>query len=723
MAENIISTTVSPKQLKFKPGGPPASFEVTVINESDRFASFQLEVTAAGTDSNQPYEWYYISPEVSTKKPPGDLTRFNIAIADTPVPGFVGLMNLTVRVFSVELPDEDRQVVRLILEQGVSAVRLQLELPVNEFQDYPGNQVKIPVRVYNPSQIATNVTLRFLGLDPKWIADGIEQQLQLLPGEQASESFFCRIPDIGEAASKVYPFKIEATHSNGPPSWVEGTLEVLPIGVVQFTSNPNRHQIPAKRPWLPNWRNTPVNYDLQFENLSNLHQILSVEIQGEDQQQCTLEFSDPQTEVMPGQVNQVQLQVTTRRPWLGRTKKLLLEAATILSDQRLGNTEPASQTLKLDVFPIIPTWLLIGGGLLLLWLIWWLSWLNPNNRYFGHQDAVNSVQFDGMSKNLVSGSNDQSLIAWRVDGFFNPLAKTEIGKIATTNKAVRALRYKPVDNNLVAAGLENGDIQLFNLLGETSQLLDSFFYQKDDRVLALEFTDNSNYLFSGHGSGLVLQWDIKQDLSESGAVPSKSKAPLRGRQLDFAVYALKFVGQDNKFLAIGGRFNQFVVWNLLNNSLLKVPYRPGGQEDYIFSIDTAPLKPYLLATADNQGYITLWDMRKCLVDNQPCEVLDQWSNGHGGKPVRAVALSNGGCYLATGGDDGRMMFWPLTIGGQRAEQFLTGKEIGRSYQNKKFNTMDVKVLKDYVFIASGSDDTQVRVKRHRRLQQLGCDRD
>ena len=723
MAENLITTTVTPKQLKFKPGGIPGSFEVSVTNDSDRFATFQVEVTAAGTDPNQKPDWYTISPEVSTKKPPGDSTNFHILILDTPVPGFVGVMNLTIRVFSLELPDEDREVVRLVLEQGIGSIVLKLDLPVREFQEYPGNQDEIPLRITNPGQLPTNVTLRFLGLDPLWIVGGIERHLQIPAGGQISETFICQLPNIFQASSQVYPFKIEATHSNGPMSWVEGTFEVLPMGSMEFTNNPDHHQIPARLGWLLNWRNPAVTYELQFENRSNLNQLVNIEVQGEDQQQCTLELSEQQTEIISGQEKNVQLIAKARRPWLGRVKNLLLEVNPILSDQRLGSTNPSTQILKLDVFPMIPLWLFMSGGLLLLWLIWWISWLNPNSTSYGHKDAVNSVEFNGMSQNVVSGSSDQKLIKWRVDGFFNPFVNPEVGDIANSGKAVRVIRYQPLNNNVVAAGLENGEIQLLNLLGETPKLVDSFSYQKDDRVFALEFTDDSRYLFSGHGSGLVLQWDVQQNLDELSSVAGASRPPLRGRQFKFAVYALKFVGQNNINLAIGGRFNQLWVWKLSDNSIFPLPYPTGSQKDYISSLDTAQLKPYLFASGDTQGRIILWDMESCIVRNRPCEIIDQWSNGHGSKPVRSVALSNGGCYLASAGDDGRMMLWPLTREGKRVEEFITGTEIGRSFNNKKFNSIDINVLKDDIYIASGSDDTQVRVKRIKRLQRLGCDRD
>ncbi|MFW5779382.1 MAG: hypothetical protein ACOCXU_05060, partial [Coleofasciculus sp.] len=309
MVDNLIDTTVSPKQLRFKPGGLPASFEVKVVNDSDRFASFQVEVTAAGVDADRLPDWYMISPEVGTKKPPGDVTHFQVAIVDNPVPGFVGLMNLTVRVFSMELPDEDREVLRLILEQGTGSIPLKLDLPVREFQEYPASQQEIPVRVYNPSQLETHVTLNFSGIDPTWIVDGTERQLYLPPNGQVTETFICQIPDIPQAPSRIYAFTIEATHRHGSPAQVEGKLEVLPMGLVEFSATPKQQQIPTKRAWIPNWRNSPVPYTLEFTNYSNLQQLVTVNIQGEDKQEFTLELPDKPAELNPGQTAQAPLRV------------------------------------------------------------------------------------------------------------------------------------------------------------------------------------------------------------------------------------------------------------------------------------------------------------------------------------------------------------------------------------------------------------------------------
>ena len=247
MVQNPIETSISTKELTFSPGGLPAAFEVTVTNNSEQFATFILEVIAAGADSKNGSNWYQLSPEVSSKQPAGDSTQFLVKIVDTPVPGFVGQMNLTVRIFSIELQDERRQLLRLILQQGTGSTPLKLNLPLTEFQIYPGNQFKVPVQLHNPTQLPTNVVLRCLGLEPEWLIDGIEQHLQMPPGSWTETVFLCQVPGAVQAPSQLHPFKIDAAHSNGPPAEVEASLLVLPSGTVDFTCIPNRHRIPTKR--------------------------------------------------------------------------------------------------------------------------------------------------------------------------------------------------------------------------------------------------------------------------------------------------------------------------------------------------------------------------------------------------------------------------------------------------------------------------------------------
>jgi WD40 repeat protein len=327
----------------------------------------------------------------------------------------------------------------------------------------------------------------------------------------------------------------------------------------------------------------------------------------------------------------------------------------------------------------------------------------------------------------MSGSNDQTIAEWKVTNFFNDLHNQFIVKIGNTKKAVRVLRYRPVDNNMIAAGLENGEIQLWGLTEETG-LIDTFSINKDDRVFALEFSQDSQTLFSGHGSGLVVQWDasLQRDQMTKG-----SDRLLKKKQFDFAVYDLSFVGKDNRHLAVVGRYNQFLIWNLDQNKTLKVPYPTGGQDDYILSVDVAEIAPNILATGDNQGNITIWNMKNCLDSSGECEVIDRWQGSKMGEAVRSVSFSNNGCYLASGGDDGKVILWALTSEGKRPLTMPDGssiennlgikQEVSHSYHQKKINSVDVKIVGKNILIASGGDDDQVRITQTKRIFNLGCD--
>ncbi len=742
MATTVINTIVSTKELHFQPGGVPASFEVTVVNGSDRFASFQVELVAAGAAVNRNGDWYHISPTASSKKPPGAATRFQVSILDTPVPGFVGLMNVRVRVFSMELPDETREILRLVVERGIGATPLQLELPVKQFQINPGSRLEVPVRVYNPGQLLSNVLLSEMAIDPRWLPLTTERRLQVPPGKSVETTFTYQPPFGASAPGQTYSFIIEATHNNGPSSQVSGTLEVMPMGFVDFAATPKQLAIPSKLGWKF-WQSPPVTYHLEAKNASNLHQEATVELAEENSPECDLTLVPEMQAIAPEETAEFRLTASKKRPWFGRNRKLVLELTGIWSDRRV-DTRNERQTLELIVKPVLPLALQLLGGLFFLYLLWWLSWLNSNNPFFGHNEPVNTLKFNGVGERLISGSNDQTIIEWNIDGFFNSIVNQEMRKFpnkgnrlwqwlthpfqnrsncqspgcsnSLAEKAVRVVQYRPVNNNWVATGLENGEIHLWNLAERRPDPFHSFVYDKDDRVFALEFTQDSRSLFSGHGSGSVLQWDLRDLEGADSTLGAKMPTV---KQFNFAVYALKFVGNDDRTLAVAGQLNQLILWNWREKTEKVVPYPEGGKDAYINSLDTAEFNPYLLATADTQGYITVWNMQPCLSGGAECQRIEQWQDGHNGQPVRSVALSEDGCYLLSGGDDGRVMLWPLNLDGSRAQP--QGEQILRA-KNKNFNSVDIKQVDDHLLIAAGSDDKQeVRVESHPRLPNLGCD--
>ncbi len=720
MSANQIGLEMPQKELNFKIGSEKNSFPVVVINDSNQFASFQIDMVAAGADTQAiDYEWFTVSPDVSVKIPPGDLVEFVVSIIETPIPGFTGIMNITVKAFSIELREENRAVMRIILEEGAGRSHLDLDAPLYKIQATPLEDIEIPIVIGNPSRQNTNVTLTCLGLPDSWLPKGNIQQFPLKPGAKFKTSFLCRVPFDRGAIAQLYDFNIAVSHTNGSSSESQCSLEILPKGSLEFVCSPKKQTIPAHRSWKlwwKFWQSSPAIFTLIADNSSNLPQKIDFEIenvQTSDYTDFSFEISPNEATVEAFSKTEINLEINKSRSWFAKIQKLYLFVKANWQDPRV-NTVDEIQAIEVVVKPVIPTILAVLLLVLMLIPTWWLSWLNPNNPFPPHKGAVTSVQFDGTGTYGISSSNDRTMRKWDVEGFYLPWVNQDLGAIGEAQKAIRVARFRPVNNDLVAAGLENGEIQIWDAHNISKSPLAIFSNQSDDRVFDLAYTLDSRTLFSGHGSGAVLRWDLQNLFTAPPTQPSQIK------KFDFAVTAIALVGKDDSTLAIAGRYNQLVLWNWVKDTVKIIPYpKVGGQDDYIQSISATDRKRSLLATGDTQGYMSVWDLKTCLQSDRPCEMLDGWENAHHGKPVRSVAFSNEGCYLASGGDDKEAKLWMLTGNGKRVSSFINGKTLDVRPSN--VNAVDIHLTAKDVLTMTGTAIGRVVGQQSDRLFNLGCD--
>lgn len=745
MENNSIEASVSTNNIVFRSSTDPVSFEVKIENNSYQFADFHLDVSAPGETPSTGTKWYRLSPDVASAQPHGSTTKFQVFIIDTPLQGFKGAVNLTVRVFSPQLRQERRLLVRLQIEADRKAAIVSVELPVKQFQIYPRNTVDIPVRVRNLGQQFSDVVLRFTGIDPTWLVDGTDRRLSLDAVSQKEVIFQCQPPSVGQAPSQNYPFSVEIIGQDLPMTGDrQGNLEILPVGFVELTIDPARQQLPAQGKWWPDWKSKTALVGVFFKNGSNIHQQVDVALQGKDAQKVRAKSAPPAASLNLGTTTKVDLELETKRPWLGIGKTLSLEAKGVLSDGRLGSTDPATQSLEVRVLPIVPIWMQLFSIGLLAAIIGWL--LQP--RSIGHTDVVNTVRFSGDADTVVSGSNDGTIRRWQVRGDklvpHNSLAK---GILASPNRAVNVLRFMPEDNNRVAAGLENGAVELLNVL--TAQKIDEL---KDpqllgDRVFDLVFTQDSKYLFVGHGSGKVRVWNNPLLGGKLQPVATNLLDINRLGQSSFEVHTLA-ISPDRHTLAIGGNFKRFILWDwsgadsddklpvksisidklseskppapkIAIQKLEKLdPKLSSGRGDYIWSLAFVPKSPSLLATADSDGFVTIWDLGKCQgeaksvpdakfkeLNCQESGVVDRWQAGQ--KAIRSIAFSEDGKLLVSAGDDGKIAIWPLSN-----DYKHDPKVRAVSYDHtQKIDSIDLKTTNHGVEIVSGGKDFQVKLQR------------
>ncbi|GAA6622556.1 hypothetical protein [Scytonema sp. NUACC26] len=732
MDNRIINASLSTQSVTFKPGGMASTFDVTVINGSDRFAAFQMEVIAAGASRSSGSQWYRLSPEVAAAKPPGSSTQFTVEIFDTPLPAFTGTINLSVRIFSPQLREERKLVLRLTILPGSASTLLILELPVRRFQVYPRNSVDIVARVRNMSPHSVETLLRLDGISPSWLTNSAERRLLLEPGAQIETTFPCQPPSADRSPSEDYPFTVQAISRDGASTQADGVLEVLPVGFVGFTAEPQQQTIPNHSKWwrLPDRKSNSTSFQLLFKNSTNLRQQVEIQLQGRDWRKVTYKSVPENADLTLGEVTKVLLYISTKRPWIGFPKTLRLEAKALLSDGRLGSTDPTTQSLDVKVLPIIPLWLLLSLLAILAALLALLLMPAP----IGHTDIVNSVSFSGDSFSVVSGSDDCTIRIWSVDDdrlnpkgmAASPIAVTCDGKapsarglLAVIGQAVRTLRFMPKDNDRIAAGLESGEIQFWNVrTREKENTLRDPNDMTSDRVFTLVFTENSLNLFSAHGSGKVRLW------KRSGPGTNFESNPQvidLGKDIKYPIRSLA-LSEDETILATVGDFKRVM---LMNPSSPETTLRQlsgsklvGGDGDYVWNAAFAP-GSHILATSDSDGFISIWDLDNCTVNNatpdgqqtfiqQQCQLRDRWRASQ--ISVRGLNFYLDGSKLVSAGDDGKIIIWPLksdkTL--DRA-QAANGQLAARN--DIKINTLDLTKDVQGTMVVDGDDRLLVQLHR------------
>ncbi|MBE9060430.1 WD40 repeat domain-containing protein [cf. Phormidesmis sp. LEGE 11477] len=356
--------------------------------------------------------------------------------------------------------------------------------------------------------------------------------------------------------------------------------------------------------------------------------------------------------------------------------------------------ENPSATLIVQIAPVIPFWLQLVGasvGALVLAIAAVLFTTKE------HRAPVNAVQINGQGTEVISGSTDATLRRWQIKGD----RLTSAGTLIREDKAIRAALYRPVDNDEVVAGFENGRIQVADEFSDRSSIFDA---ASDDRVFDIAFSRDARLLFSAHGSGQVHLWP-----SDPSTRTAFQENPLKSITFldDDPITAIALLGASDSHLAIAGHYNQLAIVDLeTDNQQLISAYEQGGQTDQILDLATAAAKPNRLITADSQGYISLWDMRACLQSPGECQPIDRWL-AHDAQAVRAIASSQDGCYIASAGDDGRVMLWPLLTSGKRHPQAFEGRPLRQSSQT--VNAVDIIQQRHRLHVVSGGDDHQVRL--------------
>lgn len=719
---------------------------VTVTNLSQVFASFQVALHVEGQNPNDTGEWYKVEPNVGAKKPPGDRTTFYISLTRAPIPAYGTTIPAKLTVFSAELSDLDvSQPIYIKLLRPSKTLRVYL--PLQDLQVTPGNRLRIPALVYNLNPTPRNITVRLQGLELDWLPEAFEQSLWIEAGGSTEAEFWCAPAPVPSNLQQVRPFTIEATDSEGNSASIGSKLEILPFGYTKVTVGAAEQILPAKASNRSSQRQQTAHYPFQIHNCSNVSQ--TILLQPNDLNPTDRVTPNPVV-VAAAAVVDHDFVIETRRPVVGwtRTRQIEVWPQLTYADSAEAvanvNVQPASQLLTLKLRPVVPWWvqllLLLLGCLGLGWL--WL--LSPRPL---HTEPVNSIALMSNGDTVASGSRDQTLRRWQVShhGWLPNIRRLRFRtKIETQDhrfqSAIRVIEPLPANNKQIAVGLENGGIQLWNV--DPPEFIPSFLDSRRlDKVFDLAFTQNSRYLFSGHGSGRVRQWDMtRQDERDDYLY------------LGAPVSSLDVIERSagESWVAIATQFNRLVLWDWQQKRAYDIRYSwPEENEDAPVILPVTSSNSYLtgldvadggtrMVTADSVGFLTLWDVdalvqctqtsvwRSPLADKlntnghellvADCEdaKLHQWHQNPNGQAVRGVAITDNSCYVSSTGDNGHIDLWQIDHTNQ-PKRFNLARVPKRS-----LNTVDIHLTtndgerpnrNDIVLVAADTANHRVQLYR------------
>ena len=148
-----------------------------------------------------------------------------------------------------------------------------------------------------------------------------------------------------------------------------------------------------------------------------------------------------------------------------------------------------------------------------------------------HDDALSAVAFSADGKKAASGSWDGCLKVWD--------AKTgDVTSCIELKDSSNAIAFSPADDNMVAAGLENGSIVICSTATPTATILKKLLRASLVRICDLAFSMDGELLASGSADHLIRVWDMSLDLE-----PSKTEP----------VSSVRFLPKDQNAVAISSR--------------------------------------------------------------------------------------------------------------------------------------------------------------------------
>ena len=206
--------------------------------------------------------------------------------------------------------------------------------------------------------------------------------------------------------------------------------------------------------------------------------------------------------------------------------------------------------------------------------------IRESNIFQGHESRVLSVAFSPDGKSIVSGSDDNTLRLWDLQG--NPIGQPFQGH----ESSVWSVAFSP-DGKAIVSGSDDRRLRLWDLQGH--QIVQPF-QGHESWVWSVAFSPDGKAIVSGSVDKTLRLWDLQGN---------QIGKPFQGHES--RVMSVAF-SPDGKAIVSGGWDNTLRLWDLQGNQIGQ-PFQ--GHEDSVLSVAFSPDgKTIVSSSADHT--LRLW---------------------------------------------------------------------------------------------------------------------
>lgn len=243
--------------------------------------------------------------------------------------------------------------------------------------------------------------------------------------------------------------------------------------------------------------------------------------------------------------------------------------------------------------------------------------------YKGHNDNVNTAQFNLDENLIISGSQDSAIKIW------DKASMKELHTLSGHRWGVKSVAFSPDSQKVLSAG-GDGTIRMWDLQCECHVLKGH-----EHNVRCATFSPEGNYIASASWDNSVRIWD-------------KHTGKVIRTLLGHTFYAVSVeYSSDGKLLASASYDKSIIVWNVNTGDII---HKLFGHHRFVHSISFKP-KTNILVSASDDGTLKWWDAH----NGNLIKTIDYHSQYK--TIVHSIHYSHDGSYFITGDNLGITRVW------------------------------------------------------------------